>query len=79
MHVDRACCQASGSDWFGHRILRPGPVVILCLEGLGALTKKILRWKELRGFKPTDKIGVRHPRPCELPAADERPRPNEAS
>jgi hypothetical protein len=56
--AERACCMATGREWFGKRVRQKAPVVVLVLEGLGAFVKKIRDWKRRHGYTDRDCIGV---------------------
>jgi len=54
----RACCLATGTDWIGMPVSRPGPVVVLVFEGRHAFGKKIRAWKAINDFPASKPIGV---------------------
>ncbi len=55
--LDCACSVASGRDWLGARIVRPGPVVYVVGEGAGGIGARLAAWKTARGFPLNERIG----------------------
>lgn len=45
-------CVARGTDFFGHRVVRPVPVMHLALEGSGGLPKRLLAHRQVHGPLP---------------------------
>jgi hypothetical protein len=56
--VQRACCLATGSEWFGARVLHPGPVLYVALEGPTAMKRKIQAWKRAHAIDLRTRIGI---------------------
>jgi AAA domain len=56
--AERACCLATGLDYFGKKILQPGPVIYCALEGLGAFKKKIRAFKRRQSIPLSKRIGI---------------------
>ena len=47
--IELSCCVATGKDFFGFEVKRPGPVFYLAGEGRGGLVRRFAAWKIARG------------------------------
>ncbi|OHE66408.1 MAG: hypothetical protein A2001_19265 [Treponema sp. GWC1_61_84] len=52
--LDLAASIASGKQWHGREIVRPGPALILAAEGRGGLSRRLRAWELDRGVKLKD-------------------------
>ncbi len=48
--LDILLCVATGLDFHGAKIRKPGPSVLLCGEGRGGVTKRVHAWRLARGW-----------------------------
>lgn len=44
--IDMAACTATGKDWFGHKVKRPGPAYYIAGEGHNGLARRLKAWSD---------------------------------
>jgi hypothetical protein len=58
VELDKALCIATGKDWNGHKIVRPGAVLILAGEGRGGIYRRIKAWTQYHKIEPATLTNV---------------------
>ena len=48
--IDLACCVATGKDWHGKPVKRPGPVFYIAGEGFNGLSRRLMAWQLSYGY-----------------------------
>ena len=48
--IDLACCVATGKDWHGKPVKRPGPVFYIAGEGFNGLSRRLMAWQVSYGY-----------------------------
>ena len=48
--LDLACCVATGSDWHGKPVKRPGAVFYIAGEGFNGLSRRLVAWQQVNGY-----------------------------
>ena len=48
--IDLACCVATGKDWHGKPVKRPGPVFYIAGEGFNGLSRRLMAWQVSHGY-----------------------------
>ncbi len=48
--IDLACCVATGKEWHGKAVKRPGPVFYIAGEGFNGLSRRLMAWQLSYGY-----------------------------
>ncbi|MCW7553324.1 AAA family ATPase [Endozoicomonas gorgoniicola] len=48
--IDLACCVATGSEWHGQAVKRPGSVFYIAGEGFNGLSRRLMAWQQVNGY-----------------------------
>ena len=54
--VDMACAIATGKEWHGHSVDRPGVVVYVAAEGGGGIDKRVIAWAQQNGMEDVPEL-----------------------